>query len=241
MDRVSTFYRRRGESVIDLIWATPDIAGKVVTSEVLVDTEILSDHRYVVVDYNDKNKKGLGNRRRPKGARLGGDREPHPQIKRWAVKQICEDKLKAAMQVVLWEKENCRNWPPNEEEYVKWIHRKLREVSDCSMPRVKGRYKTTVYWWNERVKDLRQKTVAARRALQRRRRKRSASIEGESALNQEYWRVTNLLREAIREAKVQAWGELVATLDQDPWGKPYQAVMQKIRTKSAPVTDSCTG
>ena len=51
----STFWRWRGESVVDLIWATPGLANRVKKCEVLVEAESLSsDHRYIVMEFTCK-------------------------------------------------------------------------------------------------------------------------------------------------------------------------------------------
>ena len=52
--------------MIDLLWATSNIANRIEKCEVLVDTETLSNHRYVVLDYRDTEKGCLGESRRRK-------------------------------------------------------------------------------------------------------------------------------------------------------------------------------
>lgn len=41
---------------------------------------------------------------------------------------------------------------------------------------------------------------------------------------------------AIRKAKANAWEEALKDLDRDPWGKPYKAVMKKLRARTPPIT-----
>lgn len=40
----------------------------------------------------------------------------------------------------------------------------------------------------------------------------------------------------IRESKAKCWADLVKTVDDDPWGKPYKVVMKKLRGPSATAT-----
>ena len=37
------------------------------------------------------------------------------------------------------------------------------------------------------------------------------------------------LQRAIKEAKRRPWGELLASLDADSWGRPYKMVLNKLR------------
>jgi hypothetical protein len=46
------------------------------------------------------------------------------------------------------------------------------------------------------------------------------------------------LQQAIKEAKRRAWDELLATLDSDPWGRPYRLVLNKLRPWAPPTTKS---
>ena len=42
----------------------------------------------------------------------------------------------------------------------------------------------------------------------------------------------------MKEAKRRAWGELLASLDSDPWGRPYKMVLNKLRPWAPPATES---
>lgn len=37
------------------------------------------------------------------------------------------------------------------------------------------------------------------------------------------------LKAVVRAAKVKAWEELLLTIDEDPWGRPYRIVTKKFR------------
>lgn len=49
------------------------------------------------------------------------------------------------------------------------------------------------------------------------------------------------LRGAIRKTKDKAWGELLSTLEADPWGRPYRMATRKLRGSSSPVAESISG
>lgn len=38
-----------------------------------------------------------------------------------------------------------------------------------------------------------------------------------------------LLSNSIKAAKERSWSDLIATVDKDPWGKPYRTVMKRLR------------
>ena len=46
------------------------------------------------------------------------------------------------------------------------------------------------------------------------------------------------LQRAVKEAKRRAWGELLASLDADPCGRPYKMVLNKLRLWASPTTES---
>ena len=46
------------------------------------------------------------------------------------------------------------------------------------------------------------------------------------------------LQRAIKEAKRRAWGELLASLDADSWGRPYKMVLNKLRPWAPSTTES---
>lgn len=51
---VSTCVLWQRESVVDLIWATPEVLRKTERCEVLEDIESLGDHRYILLDLHPK-------------------------------------------------------------------------------------------------------------------------------------------------------------------------------------------
>ncbi|KAK9296748.1 hypothetical protein QLX08_009361 [Tetragonisca angustula] len=150
---------------------------------------------------------------------------------KWLIKKVNEDYLLAAVQTILWRNESRSQQPASVEENTKWLGRKLKEVSNCGMPKLRGNIQTSMHWWSEEINRLRQDTLVARRALQRYRRKKRGTLSDEYTLRLVYREKSRELKNAITEAKEKAWKELMKTLDQDPWGKPYRAVMKKIWPK----------
>lgn len=53
------------------------------------------------------------------------------------------------------------------------------------------------------------------------------------AMVTEFKEVRRRLRRAIERSKGKRWKEFCATLDQDPWGRPYRAIRAKM-TRNIP-------
>jgi len=46
------------------------------------------------------------------------------------------------------------------------------------------------------------------------------------------------LRTAIKRSKAKAWEELLQTLEEDPWGRPYNIVTNKLKPAAPPITET---
>jgi len=90
-----------------------------------------------------------------------------------------------------------------------------------------GTGRPPVLWWSQDIGTLRSDCLKARRTFQR---KRVRLEEEGSREYQERWKILRKsLAKAIKEAKEKSWAELIATVDGDPWGKPYKVVMKRLR------------
>jgi len=85
--------------------------------------------------------------------------------------------------------------------------------------------KRGVYWWSEEVSQVRRRCIAIRRLLTRR-RKRGGRCDD---LIELYKKARAALCKAIKKAKSDAWGNLIQTLHNDPWGIPYKVMMDRLR------------
>ncbi|XP_041981665.1 uncharacterized protein LOC121735065 [Aricia agestis] len=217
----STCVRRQGESIVDLTLVSPAIAQHVTEWRVLSRTETLSDHLYIrfVISHLTE-----------QGRTISPGAGP-----RWSLKKLDRDILKEAAAVVSWAP------LPSEdvEECVEWLTEAAHNICDASMPRagpVPPRRQT--YWWSPDLKRLREECVAARRRYLRYRRRRIRNAEEEDAIYDGYRSARHHLRDAIRTAKREAWEDFLRTLEQDPWGRPYKWVRQKLRPAAPPLTQS---
>ncbi|XP_011875263.1 PREDICTED: uncharacterized protein LOC105566123, partial [Vollenhovia emeryi] len=56
-----------------------------------------------------------------------------------------------------------------------------------------------------------------------------------------YFEAKVALRKAIRVAKGRAWTEFLDSLQEDPWGRPYKMVLNKLRPWAPPLTERLDG
>lgn len=103
----------------------------------------------------------------------------------------------------------------------------VASACDAAMPQSRPQGRRAAYWWTEEIAELRASSVHARRLLKRARRSRDAART--DAAVEGYRTAKAALRTAIAEAKARAWQELIFSLEEDPWGRPYKMVMGKLR------------
>ena len=87
-----------------------------------------------------------------------------------------------------------------------------------------------VYWWTTEIAELRSANQVARRRYTNTRRKDPRRVpEGLlPELRAAHAAARKELRGEIARAKARSADEFVATLNQDPWGRPYRAVSIKL-------------
>lgn len=223
--RVSTCSRPQGQSIVDIAMGSRKVVNMGCSWRVVEDIrgESLSDHKYIEIV--------LGNARqqisRPHCG--GGDR-------RWALTKLDGEKLEAALLAASWSMTEGEAGRDIHKE-VEWLRGEMQRICDASMPRVtKSRPKKATYWWTEELAELRRSSVHARRRLSR--LPRIGHDEEREAALADYRSARSNLSRAIRKSRARCWDELLASLNEDPWGRPYKIVMNKYRTWTLPVTES---
>lgn len=120
------------------------------------------------------------------------------------------------------------------EEKADFIAENLIELCNSTMPRIRHSnvhyHRTPVYWWNDEIAELRKNCFKARRQYQR-----SRSNEREER-HMEYTVSRKKLKTAIHISKRNCWQNLCVEVDNDPWGKPYKIIMNKLKGSSPPIT-----
>ncbi|XP_033317785.1 uncharacterized protein LOC117215548 [Bombus bifarius] len=95
----STCVARRGCSVVDISWATPDAFRRVSGWRVSEGVETLSDHLYILMEARETPRPGMTSTGDGRGPPRAGRARPPP---RWKVKERNEDLLRAAAIATVW-------------------------------------------------------------------------------------------------------------------------------------------
>ena len=121
---------------------------------------------------------------------------------------------------------------------AEWFRRAMSDICDTAMPRSRPHNRRAVYWWIQEIQSARAACTKARRQFQRAHGRKSRDATHEDQLYRRYREAIFKLRQLILDAKSRAWDELVGTLNQDTWERPYRLVLGKLRTKASPVTET---
>ncbi|XP_029673418.1 uncharacterized protein LOC115241682 [Formica exsecta] len=203
----STCVRPQGESIVDLTWAAPAAVHLVSGWEVL-EKETASDHLYIKMTISAAAPEMLSRRR---------DLETRPR--RWVLRKMDENRLKAAILSSTWPEEG--QGGKDADQQADWLRDTLTDACDVAMPRAKSSPRRAAYWWTEEIATLRRASIRTRRDFMRARRRRSSSAEEVAEKYGVFRVVRDALVKATRAAKAKAWTELLQTLEEDLWGRPY--------------------
>jgi len=113
-----------------------------------------------------------------------------------------------------------------------WMQEAITEACNFSMPVATNTRRDSTYWWNSQIAASRSECNKARRTWQKMKRKKNSTIDDILVVEEAYRCKKKILCTQIKEAKIQAWNELIRGIDEDPWGLPYKIVMKKLRRSS---------
>ncbi|XP_043496417.1 uncharacterized protein LOC122520393 [Polistes fuscatus] len=138
-----------------------------------------------------------------------------------------EDRLAAALVSGEWTRDN----GASVEVSIKWLNDTLVSACGISMPKLKtsANWSRSVPWWLPEIAALRRAAMAARRHYLRARRSGDQARIRTCLENRRETR-RSLVR-AIRRAKASAWRDFLTTIEEDPWGRPYKLVMNRLRAR----------
>jgi len=219
--RAPTTFHPRGVSSVDTSWANGRALRRLGDWSVITRAEVFSDHWPIMISL----KSDMDEIRRRE--RIVAS------LPRWAVARLDRERLESATLAATWAP------VPNTlsaNQYASRIKEILCDVCDDVMPRssVVGRVTKPIYWWNPKIAELRGRCISARRKLWRQRNR--APLEIVLNLRAELRNRRKDLRRKIRNAKMRAWGELLQSLEADPWGRPYRMVLKKARAPVTPIS-----
>lgn len=116
------------------------------------------------------------------------------------------------------------------EEKATHVADQLKSACDATMARKSSTNKRkAVYWWNDKIKDIRRKCLQARRKAQR-----AVGNPNQDELNQQYKILRKTLKDEIRESKRESFKRLIQEIDDNPWGTAYRIVMARVGNKGPP-------
>ncbi|XP_063838173.1 uncharacterized protein LOC135087304 [Ostrinia nubilalis] len=220
-----TCVRPQGNSRVDVSFATPVVARRVVNWRVM-EEETLSDHLYIRFEISPSLS--------PNAPRQSG-RSAFP---RWAITKLDREKAEEAAIVQAWCSKG-RTPPPDADTGATRLRAALTVTCDSAMPRACcAPNRRQVYWWSQEIADLWATSNAERRAYTRHRRRASRDPAEEARLYEVFKEGKQILNVAILEAKAEAHNSMLEELDADPWGRPYRAARNKLRSQSAPITET---
>nr|XP_012222696.1 PREDICTED: uncharacterized protein LOC105672376 [Linepithema humile] len=130
--------------------------------------------------------------------------------------------------------ERPRRLAPDKLKAAKAEFKRLMKLGICrpsSSP-----WASPIHLWCEEISTLKNQCHKARRVLTR--KKRNGSDEEIALAKQKYANIQKDLRIAIRRAKSNAWKDLQATIDNDPWERPFRIVTRKMRPQDMPVVST---
>lgn len=215
----ATCVRTQGESIIDLTWVSLSASRMIKSWRVMTEVEHLSDHRYILVQLE---------------ARGAIRREEHWLEQRWSLGKLNEDILMASIIASIWSKKNTVQEEDDPLREVDWLVEVMTRACNASMPRTTQKPRRSTYWWNEEISNLRRKAMRCSRRVARSKGNAARRME----VLEEYKMARKALRMAIKRSKTAAWMELLQTLEEDPWGRPYKIVLNKLRPAAPPLTET---
>ncbi|XP_047985769.1 uncharacterized protein LOC125225998 [Leguminivora glycinivorella] len=216
-----TCVRPQGGSIVDITLASPTVSACIANWRVLEDTETLSDHLYI------RMRVSRARSQQPIPVRRTG------RLPRWSLASLDREAAReAAMVEARWGRQTPE--VDNADDMALGFRASLTRTCDASMRRVGPlKRKKATYWWCPEVAALWVTSNAARRQFTRCRRRRHTQEELDTlyvALSE----AKKALNLAIAKAKDSAYTAFLASLDENPWGRPYKLVRKKLR-RAAPM------
>lgn len=194
-----TFQRGLAQSIIDLTLVPTYLVHKLSNWRTL-DAESLSDHKYIAFTWDDN----------------AGTTCQTSGYTGWNLKRLDKDKLLSKLREA-----TCESTPAS-------LNKILQRACNAAMPKKRCfRNRRPVYWWNEKIANLRKNALKFRRTITRLRSKRQVSVMLIDETTSKLKQAQKMLRDEIQKAKSEKWKELCLSLEDDLWGNGYQTVMKR--------------
>jgi len=236
--REPTFFGRGRGSCVDVTFASESAARRIRGWTVRTDVENMSDHHHLCFSYRT-GRTLPGTRGDPQAAAAATAGRRHPG---WRTSRMDVDLLAAAVITVEWTGATLPSEAPagsvGAEASAERLVGSVTAACDMALPRRNPhpRGRPPVYWWNGNVAAARAECVRRKRLWIRGRGRAHGGDVFAADAERAYREARKELKHRIREAKAKCWAELVKTVDDDPWGKPYKVVLKKLRGPPATAT-----
>lgn len=205
----------QGNSIVDTSWVSRSLYRRGITWFLDLEYVTHSDHRLISMDLLSSCKlKPL-------------DRSPRIH-QGWCLNQLNIEKLKEAL--------ICTSWsiiPANSSASLlaDQLNKLTRTSCDYAMPHKPNSYrKSSVYWWNNEIADIRRKCISLRRDISHYKYTRQAP----TLLLEEFRQTKSILRRTICKAKGNAWQNLIDDINKDPWEKAYRVITKRFKFPNSP-------
>lgn len=217
-----TCVRSQGASIVDLTWCSHSLMGKIYDWRVDRWTESLSDHRYITMSYDEEGS-GVDSMSVIRGS-------PRDLLPGWKKDSLKGNLFLACLNNDVWREDSIIN-NMELEDAVNWLHGTIQRACDASMRRenISCRKRRSTYWWNDKIQSLRVECNKLKKALTINLRKRNVDERKVRKLTDLYKEKRGKLRLGIRKSKESCWENLLETVQNDVWGKPYAIVMGKLQ------------
>lgn len=214
-----TFEKNGRRSLIDIMLCSKGSLEKLKTSSILDDYNG-SDHRYVLHCFVEGRQIKMGDT----GIGQRGK-------KKFSV-PVFRDMLKKHLD----------HWTPKDWTKKEQVQALISIVEICAMaslrsPPKRHGQKQAAWWWNENIANRRRTALKTRRKMQKV-MKRSDG-KGIEKAREEHKKAQKSLKGEIRSAKKEGWINFLDSIDNDPWGRPYKAVIKALKGVAPPAVINC--
>lgn len=204
----ATFIGNNGSSVVDITLSSESLSPRI-TSWQVSDLYTHSDHEAIIFEIGTENYQSTNTPKR---------------LPKWNIKSYDPE----AFSVIMEENVNLTG---SAEQMSSQLISYIEKACSAAMSKTSGKSRRApVYWWNEEIAELRKQCNRTRRLTQR-----SHGLENYEIRRNQHQEAKRNLKRAIKISKRQMWKELCDMVNNDPWGRPYQTVMTKLKGfKTAP-------
>lgn len=210
-----TFTRNASRSVLDLTWASDNVAQQLAQWRVL-DQDLLSDHSGILIEFISQ-----------RAAIPLAD-----PCARWRYDPSRKDELEQALRLTFAAHDEWTGAPSD------WLNERMQQACGMALPRKRGwTNRKPAYWWNSTINDLRSQCTSARRQVTRARR-RGGNPDIVLQLERRWKEARADLRRSIAVSKRLCFQQLVEQLNDNLWGDAYQIVRRKVGHSHPPIPET---